>query len=917
MASSAKMGRMNSSYKGTAFLRPPLSSPITITSAAADRYPSAQPSQSSNLLHPFPIPIQASSSRPTSSALTTPLTDRSIPSKDYDWSPILLFTPPPSYPSRPGTSSRFDRKNSSAPYCNAFPGPHHFDRNTVWPESPTLSTRRVKKHSQPVSGLESLCIAATRTASSDAEGQAMASAAPSKSSSPHGSQPIRRRLSPQTPFQISDSHKMQPSLKPRALTLDGADRPTLPPMPVNASHGRLGPIRTSPSTFRHGADYRSNPYFVTPPTSRSVDHARSIASLSSQSSREASDVEGCSPYHAPWTPTSSVRSTSSGVYHDEVFASSYTLSRTSVAAPLRLDSSPSQSRLLAPTSVKKGDHGHSEMALGTHLPSSHLATPNNALGLYMEPTPFPNQLLQFDLGTATHRGSTPRSGADFFLCSNGCAGDAQHQQGRTGLHVLTRSPAAMSDLSSQTPSPSSNSDDSLPKLSLAHRTNLDANHHTDAGPPLPLPSLQLNDSAHHFPISTNRPTSAKKAEDGDFLYKMPILRTMSPLADMSSDSEDDDADEPLAKPSTFPNLASLLCRANATPTDTNRPGLPAEGSTGEIFLESRPTLPLTLPHARAPEILFCKLSSTTHQCFSVVDGKWACYRRNYLRVDVAFHFEDESGRRRDNLSNNILCSPSNCQPFVVVRFAIHMTAHVIDTDGRLLKGRQGLVPLIQFGPARERGPREAVKPVEVRAGGIVGKDASANEQTAARSGNIAAFRRVQIRSATMNNGQRGSAGQQFYALKLTLLAYGRSGSMTASNGVEVASAVSHPITVRGRSKVHYAAPGGSGGGREGVKRESSKPSTSRAASAAQSNNKRASATITPSRSTSKENQNAVNSAGTYGEHRRSTRLLLATSQFSSSVQDADDEADGNDRESTSRSGVMDIRSVISAHHHPT
>ena len=91
--------------------------------------------------------------------------------------------------------------------------------------------------------------------------------------------------------------------------------------------------------------------------------------------------------------------------------------------------------------------------------------------------------------------------------------------------MLTRSPAAMSDLSSQTPSPSSYSDDSLPKLSLGHRHGLDARNH-DAG--LPLPALHLNDSAQHTPASTVDRRPASKQQVDDFLYKMPSCAACHP-----------------------------------------------------------------------------------------------------------------------------------------------------------------------------------------------------------------------------------------------------------------------------------------------------------------------------------------------------------------------------------------------------
>ncbi len=125
-----------------------------------------------------------------------------------------------------------------------------------------------------------------------------------------------------------------------------------------------------------------------------------------------------------------------------------------------------------------------------------------------------------------------------------------------------------------------------------------------------------------------------------------------------------------------------------------------------------------------------------------------------LKIDVSFHFEDEQGRRRDTAPDET--DLQTRQPTRLRRRALrgphdgarHQRARTPPA------GRQGLVPLIQFGPARERGPREPVQPVELRSGGNIVRDASANEQAAARSGNIAAFRRVQIRSATMNNGQR-------------------------------------------------------------------------------------------------------------------------------------------------------------------
>jgi hypothetical protein len=146
---------------------------------------------------------------------------------------------------------------------------------------------------------------------------------------------------------------------------------------------------------------------------------------------------------------------------------------------------------------------------------------------------------------------------------------------------------------------------------------------------------------------------------------------------------------------------------------------------------------------------------------------------------------------------------SHGSSFKIHRFAVKITAHVVGSTGKLDPDVDSEVPLIQFGPARERGPREKVRAIPLRAGGDLRTSRAGNEQTLANHPTIAAFRRVQIRSATLNNGQRGKAGQQFYALKLGLLAYREGQVCGCDDGIEVASLLSRPITVRGRSKMHY------------------------------------------------------------------------------------------------------------------
>ena len=145
----------------------------------------------------------------------------------------------------------------------------------------------------------------------------------------------------------------------------------------------------------------------------------------------------------------------------------------------------------------------------------------------------------------------------------------------------------MSDLSPQTPSPPSG-EDILPKLSLGHRHGLDTN--------LALPTLLR-------PIATVssqrlRSRGTPKQADNDFLYKMPVLRAMPPLADMSSDSEDEEEpDHSIAASSSLTTLSdSQASAASGSKAEGKRVDLPEEGCTGEVFRQMKSQLPITFKH---------------------------------------------------------------------------------------------------------------------------------------------------------------------------------------------------------------------------------------------------------------------------------------------------------------------------------
>ncbi|CBQ73168.1 conserved hypothetical protein [Sporisorium reilianum SRZ2] len=857
--------------------------------------------------HPHrPQPLSSGpTSGPTPPLPSATRCDSSATSSDhYDWTPILLLTPPPSshtskFPSSPtgylqDTSGCFRSPHSEVQ--------HQLNRNAVWQSSPTLSTQRARRLSQHTPlPLLSHRIAPDSAASDNAD--------PSMSSeftqSPPVAEPVK--CSPPVPGTqksaaepgASLSLKSMPPTKPRAHTLDGTGRPVLPPLLGHHLHSHLGPMRTS---LRHGAEYRSNPYFVTTPVRKHFDYF----ALSPFSSLGAREHRSLSLFQGQKTPTSSIRSTSSSVSHANTSPIRPSKSRTFLGAPLQLDASVIGLCSASADPIQKEDAGSPGVASGSHLPSSHLTTPDNALGLFLEPNPFPSELLHLDLGPTAHGGPLPRSEADFFLgqCGGGSSSSSfLGANSRNPSHVLTRSPANMSETSSQLPSPSTHSDDSLPLLALAQRHDLNK---SNIDPSLDLPALRLHDA---LPSLAAPPTAAKsvaKFKDDSFIYKMPILRAMSPLADMSSDSEDQDSDEPLIGPS-MPTLSSAL-NGSTSKVEMGQAEvpLPQEGRTGEIFVSLKSILPLTYKQGGS--------STTEHASALSMESGLATVEI----VDVSFHFEDEAGRRRDEVQGDLLCQAEGRAPFVVERFAVHMTAHVVNSDGRLQKGRQGLVPLIQFGPARERGPREAVQPVELRSGGTIAKEASANEQAATRSGTIAAFRRVQIRSATMNNGQRGAASQQFYALKLTLLAFPRQGAVTVGGGVEVASLISHPITVRGRSKVHYASAASAGTAKKDTAAAASAVPSRRSSVTPAANHATTSSRFTPKRS---NHARSSSNSSMSPDQRRSSRRLVVTARATSheaadTMQDADDELEEGELSGSSAtwqrpaSKVMDIRSII-------
>ena len=208
--------------------------------------------------------------------------------------------------------------------------------------------------------------------------------------------------------------------------------------------------------------------------------------------------------------------------------------------------------------------------------------------------------------------------------------------------------------------------------------------------------------------------------------------------------------------------------------------------------------------------------------FFLADHDWTCYRRNYFSVACSFTLNPPVG------SSQLYLHRSNAPPMTEAIHGFAMTiSAVVDGPG----GKA--VELVQHTPKRDKGPQgkpEKVKLNPHTAGSLgvfPGSAAAGGSLTSAGPGGhdqcylppgeqqtVATFERIQFKSATANNGKRRAA-QQYYHLIVELFA-------DVGQYIKVASRMSVPMVVRGRSPGHYqddrrgssssAGPGGAGGG---------------------------------------------------------------------------------------------------------
>ncbi|KAI8343134.1 hypothetical protein BC941DRAFT_410509 [Chlamydoabsidia padenii] len=185
-------------------------------------------------------------------------------------------------------------------------------------------------------------------------------------------------------------------------------------------------------------------------------------------------------------------------------------------------------------------------------------------------------------------------------------------------------------------------------------------------------------------------------------------------------------------------------------------------------------------------LLTVRVQSKMDRGFFLADNDWTCYRRNYFQVSSTFGIHGINIHPfygDHDLDCLVQTTHHGLQP--VSRFLLGISARVSTNENQQIE-------LIQHTPKRDKGPQMTPEARPIAPGGNLSLSSVGNSQ------NIATFERIQFKTATANNGKRRAA-QQYYVVVIDLYAETYQGER-----VSVASCVSSPLVVRGRSPGHYA-----------------------------------------------------------------------------------------------------------------
>lgn len=188
---------------------------------------------------------------------------------------------------------------------------------------------------------------------------------------------------------------------------------------------------------------------------------------------------------------------------------------------------------------------------------------------------------------------------------------------------------------------------------------------------------------------------------------------------------------------------------------------------------------------------------------------WTCYRRNYFSVACSYNLTPYT---------NTASEPLYLGRDRIQAFAMCISARVDGEEGNV-------IDLVQHTPKRDKGPMGRPEKVKLTphpsgslgiydgGGGISPSSQLTSPEyepvyapsapTQQQSQTMATFDRIQFKNATANNGKRRAA-QQYFHIVVELFADVPNSQPSPTPWVKIATRISAPMVVRGRSPGHYS-----------------------------------------------------------------------------------------------------------------
>lgn len=206
-----------------------------------------------------------------------------------------------------------------------------------------------------------------------------------------------------------------------------------------------------------------------------------------------------------------------------------------------------------------------------------------------------------------------------------------------------------------------------------------------------------------------------------------------------------------------------------------------------------------------------ELQAKIDKGFFKADQDWTCYRRNYFSVAVYYTLQPPCDPTAEPL---FLRRANASAPERIQALAVCITARVNGEDGKVIE-------LVQHTPKRDKGPTSA--PDKIKLLPHITKTLGCSESasslspgsqlspdyegvyapTREQNPRLANFDRIQFKNATANNGKRRAA-QQYFHLVVELYAQLPTSQPSEGQWIKIATRMSAPMVVRGRSPGHYS-----------------------------------------------------------------------------------------------------------------